>query len=100
MKFVLALLLCCGLLAGGSAGAGEDAKPAVALPKVSGQLPPGVTEAMLSPPPVPQFMLEATPQPLPMDEVIRQVREAELRGNAGRVKSKSMGDDVNPALVQ
>jgi hypothetical protein len=100
MKLVLILLLCCGIVTGGLAVAGEDGKPAVALQKSAAKLPPGVSEDMFSPPPVPQFMLEKTPQPLPVDEVLRQLHEAESRANAGRSGATAVGNAANPSTVQ
>jgi hypothetical protein len=42
-------------------------------------LPAGITEEMLSPPPVPRFMLEKPAQPLSVDEMLQQAREAEKK---------------------
>ncbi len=42
-------------------------------------LPPGVTEEMLAPPPVPAFMLKKPAKPLTMDEMVQQAREAEQK---------------------
>jgi hypothetical protein len=40
-------------------------------------LPPGITEDMLAPPPVPRFMLEKPDKPLSNEEMLKQAREAE-----------------------
>lgn len=47
-------------------------------------LPPGVTDAMLAPPPMPRFMLEKPAKPITLDEMIRQAREAAKRAEAQR----------------
>ncbi|HLA33564.1 MAG TPA: hypothetical protein VJ001_01715 [Rhodocyclaceae bacterium] len=53
-------------------GAQKPAAKAVALP-------PGVTEEMLAPPPVPRFMLEKPTRQLSMEEMVQQAREAEKK---------------------
>jgi soluble lytic murein transglycosylase-like protein len=42
-------------------------------------LPPGITEEMLAPPPVPSFMLKKPDKALTVDEMVKQAREAELK---------------------
>ena len=44
-------------------------------------LPPGVTEEMLAPPPVPRFMLERSSKPTTMEEMARQAHEAEQKAD-------------------
>lgn len=43
------------------------------------KLPDGITEEMLAPPPVPQFMLKKPARQLTVDEMMQQAREAERR---------------------
>lgn len=50
---------------------------AASAPKV--ELPPGITEEMLAPPPVPAFMLRPPAKPLTVDEMVQQAREAEQK---------------------
>ena len=57
----------------GQVGAGVKSTPATIV------LPDGITEEMLVPPPVPRFMLEKPAQPLTMDEMMVQAREAEKK---------------------
>lgn len=57
-------------------------------PKTAGQasqyvLPPGITEEMLAPPPVPQFMLEQPAKPLTTQQMIEQARDAERKASVG-----------------
>jgi len=54
-----------------------DTKPI--KPAATVALPPGVTEEMLAPPPMPAFMLKKPVKPLSMDEMVQQAREAEQR---------------------
>jgi len=42
-------------------------------------LPPGITEEMLAPPPVPSFMLNKPDKTLTVDEMVQQARQAELK---------------------
>lgn len=43
------------------------------------ELPPGITEEMLAPPPVPSFMLKKPDKALTVEEMVQQAREAELK---------------------
>ena len=65
------LVVCVGLAHGQQSPSGDRAS----APRVA--LPPGVSEDMLAPPPVPRFMLEKPGKPLTLDEMRAQVREAE-----------------------
>lgn len=42
-------------------------------------LPPGITEEMLAPPPVPSFMLKKPDKALTVDEMVQQARAAERK---------------------
>lgn len=53
--------------------------PASAASAAEVVLPPGITEEMLAPPPVPGFMLKPPTQPLTVDEMVQQAREAERK---------------------
>lgn len=45
-------------------------------------LPEGITEEMLAPPPMPQFMLKKSATPLLIDEMVEQARAAEIKAGA------------------
>jgi hypothetical protein len=73
-RYVTALLSAISLLItpAFAQGPSPSAQPAY-------QLPAGVTEEMLAPPPVPRFMLEKPAKPLTVEEMQQQAREAERR---------------------
>jgi hypothetical protein len=54
-------------------GASTQPTSTASAPKVA--LPPGITEEMLAPPPVPHFMLERRPQSLTIKEMAQQAHE-------------------------
>lgn len=54
-------------------------------------LPPGITEEMLAPPPVPRFMLEKPAKPLTMNEMIQQTRQAESQERVRQTSGKRQG---------
>ena len=56
--------------------------------KQSATLPPGL---VFEPPPVPAFMLEKPAQPLSLEEMVRQAREAERRAKASQAAASSEG---------
>lgn len=74
------------LLDAGVSSAQEPAGGPGAVPPAPGKviLPPGITEEMLAPPPVPRFMLEKPSRPLTTDEMMQQAREAEQRAKPSR----------------
>jgi len=72
----LALMGCINLAQAQDTAKAPPPKPTASAAIV---LPKGVTEEMLSPPPVPRFMLETPAKPLTMDEMIQQAREAEQK---------------------
>ena len=59
-------------------------------------LPPGVTEALLAPPPMPRFMLEKPAKVLTLDEMIRQAREAEKTAQAEQKPAKGEPKEQAP----
>lgn len=87
MRCVGALVLCGAVAIGHAALAGENSLTGDAVPGEKVQLPAAVTDETFAPPPVPRFMLEKPVQPLSIDEMIRQVREAEERANLNRASS-------------
>jgi hypothetical protein len=75
MKHIISLLVLSGLV-GCTHLASVQNSPA--------PLPQGVTEEMVSPPPVPRFLLKPPTQPLTMEEMMQQVREAEAEAGIKR----------------
>ncbi len=69
MKHIISLLALSGLVGCTHLASVQNSHPA--------PLPHGVTEEMVSPPPVPRFLLKPPTQPLTMEEMMQQVREAE-----------------------
>lgn len=74
------------------ANEGKSVKP----PSPQVVLPAGITEEMLAPPPVPQFMLEKPAKPLTMDEMMQQAHEAEKKAGAGRKSVENAPDAQGP----
>lgn len=84
MKRTISLLLCLAELTtfNGLTRAQSSAPPAPPASAASAAkvvLPPGITEEMLAPPPVPSFMLKKPDKPLSVDEMVQQAREAERK---------------------
>lgn len=84
MKSAFSLLLAlAGLVAWcGQVSAQNTAPPAPPASAASAAkvvLPPGITEEMLAPPPVPSFMLKKPDKALTVDEMVQQAREAERK---------------------
>ncbi|OIN94036.1 MAG: hypothetical protein AUJ20_02160 [Comamonadaceae bacterium CG1_02_60_18] len=84
MKRAISLLLAlaglaawCGLVS--AQNTAPPAAPASAASAAKVVLPPGITEEMLAPPPVPSFMLKKPDKPLSVDEMVQQAREAERK---------------------
>ena len=75
--------------------AGKVAKPPAA-PASQVVLPPGVTEEMLAPPPVPGFMLKKPAKPLTMDEMVQQAREAERKAAGASARPASAPEAPKP----
>ena len=93
MSWISKLALC-GFLALSLGAFADEAAKAPAQPgKVA--LPPGLTEEMLAPPPMPRFMLEKPAKPLTTEEMIQQAREAERR--AGIVAPPKPANPAEPA---
>jgi hypothetical protein len=88
MKHVLRLVFCFASMALASSFSfaqevAADKNPA----KPTGSkvvLPQGVTEEMLAPPPVPNFMLKKPSTPLTLDDMMQQAREAEKKARQQR----------------
>ena len=87
MKFNNQLAIAITCLLGSSnylwAQSAPDSKPS-AQAAAAFVLPPGITEDMLAPPPVPRFMLEKPASPLTMDEMVQQARDAEMKAGAAQ----------------
>lgn len=86
MKHTISLaLFAAGLIVFANLSLAQDAtkngKP-IATSTAKAVLPDGITEEMLAPPPVPQFMLEKSGTPLSMDEMVKQARAAEIKALA------------------
>jgi hypothetical protein len=74
------VILACFFAVGISVASAQETVPAPKPKKPEAPayiLPPGVTEDMLAPPPVPRFMLEKQDKPLSTEEMLKQAREAE-----------------------
>jgi len=54
-----------------------------------GVLPPGLTEEMLAPPPVPRFMLEKPSRPMTTEEMMLQARAVERKAGIAAPARKS-----------
>jgi len=70
---------CCLTQAQGNPPPAAPASAASTAAPAKVVLPPGITEEMLAPPPVPSFMLKKPETPLSVDEMVQQAREAERK---------------------
>ncbi len=83
MKRAISLVFCiAGLMTSNGltrAQSNPAPPPASASSATKVVLPPGITEEMLAPPPVPSFMLKKPDKVLTVDEMVQQAREAEQK---------------------
>lgn len=98
-RTILQTMLVAILLAGATLSSAQNApaeqKPAKP-PQAAVVLPPGVTEEMLAPPPMPRFMLEKSAKPLTLDEMVQQAREAEKNAGVKRDAAKKELEPPSP----
>ena len=100
MRWVDVLVLCGALVLTQTTLSSENVAPRGALRGEKAQSPAGVAEDTFAPPPVPNFMLEKPTQPLSMDEMIRQAREAEKRTNTRRAAPRQDIDATNAGATR